>query len=161
MVLDDSDLKRWILETHHNSPTAGHPGRARTLEPVAQQYSWPGMTAWVHNYVDSCDTCQQNKNTAPISVPAQPLPAPDPPWAEVEYNMIIKLPLSNGFDSILTFLDRLTKMSHFIPCRESMSAEEVAKLFLTHVWKLHGTPRCTISDQGFTFNAHFLQVVYE
>lgn len=74
--------------------------------------------------------------------------------------MIVKLPSSAGYDSILTFSDRLTKMSHFIPCHESMNAEEVAELFLTHVWKLHGTPRRTISDRGPTFNAHFLRAVY-
>lgn len=60
--------------------------------------------------------------------------------------MIVKLPPSGGFDSILTFSDRLTKMSHFVPCNESMTAEEVAELFLNHVWKLHGTPKKTISD---------------
>ena len=75
--------------------------------------------------------------------------------------MIVKLPLSNGFESILTFSDRLTKMAHFIPCHESMTAEQVAELFLNNVWKLHGTPRKTISDRGPTFNAHFLRAVYE
>lgn len=161
MVPDDDELKRVILESLHDAPTAGHPGRERTRELVSRTYYWPALTSWVHCYVDGCDTCQRNKVTRGQPVPAQPLNTPEGPWEEVEYDMIVKLPVSNRFDSILTFSDRLTKMSHFIPCNESMTAEEVAELFLTHVWKLHGTLKKTISDRGPTFNAHFLRAVYE
>ena len=65
--------------------------------------------------------------------------------------MITNLPISNGYDSILTVVDRLTKMAHFIPCRKNMNAEELAQLMLNHVWKLHGTPKTIVSDRGSIF----------
>lgn len=45
--------------------------------------------------------------------------------------MIVKLPNSNGYNSILVVVDRFSKMKHFIPCRESMSAPDLANLFVT------------------------------
>jgi transposase InsO family protein len=37
----------------------------------------------------------------------------------------------------------------------------MAYLFITHVWKLHGLPKRTISDQGTVFNSHFLKQLYK
>jgi transposase InsO family protein len=51
-------------------------------------------------------------------------------------------------------------MAHFIPCKEASTAEDVAQLFLQHVWQLHGTPKCTVSDRGHQFNAKFLGALY-
>lgn len=76
LVPDDDDLKRRILESCHDAPTSGHPGREQTREMVRRQYTWPAMTQFVHRYVDSCDTCQRNKVAHAIPVPAQPLPVP-------------------------------------------------------------------------------------
>ncbi len=33
-----------ILFQYHDSPLAGHPGHAKTIELIAHDYSWPGMT---------------------------------------------------------------------------------------------------------------------
>ena len=43
-----------------------------------------------------------------------------------------------GYDSILVVVDRLTKMVHFIPTTEKISAKGLARLFRDNVWKLHG-----------------------
>jgi hypothetical protein len=75
--------------------------------------------------------------------------------------MIVKLPKSGGFDSILVIIDSLTKFGHFIPCKESMNSREVAALFLRDVWKLHGTPEKTISDRGTQFNSKFMRHLYK
>src|SRR4051812_9929617 len=99
MVPDDDEIKRTILESLHDAPTAGHPGRERTRELVSRIYYWPALTSWVHRYVDGCDTCQRNKVARAQPVPAQPLHTPEGPWEEVEYDMIVKLPVSGGFDS--------------------------------------------------------------
>ena len=46
-------------------------------------------------------------------------------------DFITDLPLSNDMDSILVFVDRVTKMSHFVACSKSTSAPEFARLFPT------------------------------
>ncbi|CEL53110.1 Retrotransposable element Tf2 155 kDa protein type 3 OS=Schizosaccharomyces pombe (strain 972 / ATCC 24843) GN=Tf2-11 PE=4 SV=1 [Rhizoctonia solani AG-1 IB] len=45
--------------------------------------------------------------------------------------------------------------------RETATAEDIAQLFLEHVWKLHGTPKQTVSDRGPTFNSIFLRALYK
>ncbi|KAF8747988.1 Integrase core domain [Rhizoctonia solani] len=52
-------------------------------------------------------------------------------------------------------------MMHLIPCKETSTAEDVAQMFLKHVWKLHGTPKRTVSDRGTTFNSKFLKALYK
>jgi len=60
------------------------------------------------------------------------------PWTYILADFITKLPLAQGYDSILVVVDRLTKMVYFIPTTEKMSAEGLARLFRNNVWKLHG-----------------------
>ena len=38
-----------------------------------------------------------------------------------------------GHDSILIIVDRLSKLVYFIPCKEAITAEEMAQLFLSVV----------------------------
>jgi transposase InsO family protein len=52
-------------------------------------------------------------------------------------------------------------MVHFIPCKEIPTAEDVAQLFLEHAWKLHGTPKQTVTDTGPIFNYKFLRALYK
>jgi hypothetical protein len=63
-------------------------------------------------------------------------------------DFIVKLPLSNGFDSILTITDHdCTKAALFIPCNETITAEGVVELYLQHVFKQFGLPQKIISDR--------------
>ena len=65
------------------------------------------------------------------------------------------LPVSNGMDSILMFVDRMTKMSHFIPCVKSTTAPEFAQLFISHIVQLHGLPNSIVLDRGSNFTSNF------
>jgi len=51
----------------------------------------------------------------------------------ISADFITKLPLAQGYDSILVVVNRLTKMVNFIPTMEKMSAEELAQLFRDNV----------------------------
>lgn len=42
-VPDDEEIKREVLKLYHESPLAGHPGQARTLELVSRSYYWPSL----------------------------------------------------------------------------------------------------------------------
>jgi hypothetical protein len=62
-----------------------------------------------------------------------PLPVPPRPWHTVGLDYLTHLPESNGFNSVLIVVDHLTRMAHFLPCTESITAEETATLFLQAV----------------------------
>ena len=70
-------------------------------------------------------------------------------------DFIVKLPFSQGFDSILVVVDRHTKLGHFIPCTETITASGLAQLFIREVFKHHGLPRDIVSDRGSIFMSSF------
>jgi len=82
---------------------------------------------------------------------------PEKPWTYISADFITKLPLAQGYDSILVVVDWLTKMVHFIPTTEKTMAEGLARLFRDNVWKLHGLPKSIISDRGPQFAAGIMQ----
>ena len=64
----------------------------------------------------------------------QPLPVPRCVFEHASMDLITHLPLTaRGYDSILTVVDRLSKLVYFILCKESNTAEELAHLFLSVV----------------------------
>ena len=68
----------------------------------------------------------------------------------------MKLPTSQGYDSILTITDHdCTKMAQFIPCTEDISAEETAALYAKHTFPLYGLPSKIISDRDPRFASCF------
>jgi len=78
---------------------------------------------------------------------------PEKPWSYISADFITKLPLAQGYDSILVVVDRLTKMVHFIPTIEKTTTGGLARLFRDNVWKLHGLPESIISDRELQFTA--------
>ena len=102
-------------------------------------------------YVKGCAECQRNKiNTRPIKAPIQPIYAkPEAlPFETIALDFITKLPESVGSDSILTVVDHdCTKAAVFIPCREEVTTEETAGLYLQHVFMRYGLPSRIISDR--------------
>ena len=145
-----------ILRDHHDAPLAGHPGVARSLELLSRNYWFPGMNAFVRDYTNSCQLCQQAKAPRhPRHGELAPLPVPDTPWKGLSCDFIMDLPVSNGIDSILVFIDRMSKMTHFIPCLKSTSAPDFARLFVSHIVRLHGLPDSIVSDRGSIFTSYF------
>ena len=146
-VPDDDSLRMHIISSHHNSPIARHPGYQKTQELIERQYYWPGLASDVHTYVTRCDryTHFKGSNTKPAgsAVPLQPSTMP---WVDISTDFITDLPLSNGFNSILTVIDQFSKETEFIPCNKTATALDTAKLYLFHVWKDHGLLRTIVSD---------------
>jgi len=103
----------------------------------------------VKQYVEGYDSCQRNKNhTEQLAGKLMPNSIPEKPWTHISADFITKLPIAQGYDSILVVVDRLMKMVHFIPTIKKMLAEGLARLFRDNVWKLHGLPESIVSDRG-------------
>ena len=43
---------------------------------------------------------------------------PEKAWIHISIDFIMKLPLVQGYNSILVVVDRFTKMGHFVPTTE-------------------------------------------
>jgi len=148
-VPKDEKLRAEIIRLHYDMPIGGHGGQWKTIELVTRNFWWPGVTKEIKRYMEGYDACQRNKNrTEQPAGKLMPNSIPEKPWMHISADFITKLPLAQGYDSILVVVDRLTKMVHFIPTTEKTSAEGLARLFRDNVWKLHGLPKSIISDRG-------------
>ena len=51
-----------------------------------------------------------------------------------------------GCDAIATFVDCMSKYIYFVPCKSTISSEELTQLFIATVVSQHGMPMRIISD---------------
>ncbi|PRP74586.1 retrotransposable element protein [Planoprotostelium fungivorum] len=145
-----------ILIVKHDSPIAGHYGIRKTKELVSRDYWWPKMTHDIESYVKSCDVCQRAKHShCKQSGLLQPLSVPSNRWKSVTIDFMVELPECQGFNAIMVVVDRFTKMSHFIPCKNTITSEETATLYIDRVFRHHGIPEHIISDRGPQFSSGF------
>lgn len=156
LVYVPEGCRETMMLTHHDSVSGGHKGPRPTLELISRNYWWPRMAKFIKQYVDECPICKRSKtgHRKPYGK-LQPMPIANIPWGSISLDFIVKLPLSDGFDSVLVVIDRMTKMGHFIPCNEACNAKEVATLVRKNIFKLHGTPSNIVSDRGVSFNSTF------
>ena len=61
VVPNVDSLRERIIKENHDSITAGHPGRTKTIELIQRDYWWPTITKDCHAYVDGCPICQRTK----------------------------------------------------------------------------------------------------
>ncbi|KAL2252532.1 UNVERIFIED_CONTAM: hypothetical protein Sindi_0047900, partial [Sesamum indicum] len=90
----------------------------------------------------------------------QPLPIPDQAWSCVSMGFIEGLPSSEGKDSILVVVDRMTKYSYFIALKHPYTATSIAKVFFDNVYKLHGLLVSIVSDRNKVFTSKFLKELF-
>jgi hypothetical protein len=137
----------------------GHPGIAQTIQLVERDSWWPGLRKEVTDYVKGCTECQRHKvNNRPTKAPLEPIWAkPEAmPFETIALDFITKLPVSQGYDSILTVTDHdCSKATIFIPCVEEVSGEETAALYAKHVFARYGLPTKVISDRDPRFTSKF------
>jgi hypothetical protein len=156
-------VRQLLLREVHDAPGGGHLGRDKTLERLRRWYFWPGMDADVAAYVRSCPACQSAKSATqrPLGL-LQPLPVPDRPWASVSLDFTAMPPSRNGFDRLVVFVDRLTKMIKIAPTTASVTAPEVAQLYVDNVIRHgFGVPTSLVSDRDVLFTSHFWRALQE
>jgi len=160
-VPQSPNLCRQIVALCHDTHITGHSGCWKTLELVSRNYWWPQMSRYIGQYVSTCDLCLWTKpwRHSPVGE-LQPLSVPDAQWDTLSVDFVVELLESSGHDAIMTVVDSVSKRVHFVPMHTTVIAEGAARLFLHHVWKLHGLPKRVVSDRGPQFVASFTKELY-
>ena len=74
------------------------------------------------------------------------------PFAQISYNFITDLLVSNGFDSLMAVVDHgLLKGVILCPCHKTIDATGTAELLIQNVYRRFGLPDKGISDKGPQF----------
>ncbi|EGD81417.1 hypothetical protein PTSG_11841 [Salpingoeca rosetta] len=130
-----------LLAEFHDTPTAGHQGIHRTHEALARHFYWPRMRA----------------GRGALCAELQILPAPQAETGRCPcLDLVTGLPRTRtGQDAIVVFVDRLTKRCHLAATTSKCTGRDVAKLFISHVFRHHGLPARVVSDRDPRFTGAF------
>ena len=85
------------------------------------------------------------------AAPLNPHMPPELPWESISLDIIGPLPDSNGYNTILSVIDQLSKMIHLILTTTELSTKGLIDIYLRQIWKLHGIPKKITSDRGPQF----------
>jgi hypothetical protein len=111
----------------------------------------------IHRYCQTCDICQQTRSSS--QKPAgtlQPLLIPERNWESISIDFIIGLPRTkHGYDMIMTVVDRLSKMTYFVPGSTEDDTPKIAERFFNNITRLHGLPKHIASDRDLKFTGKF------
>ena len=156
-IMVPKSLRSYIIDSHHNNKISGHQGMDRTYDLISRQFAWPRMVDEIRQYVTSCNECQRNKavNHKPFGL-LQPLAVPDTRWHTVTMDFITDLPTSpKGNNTVLVFVDKLSKYIHIAATKKTCNSEDAARLFIENIFQFHGMPKCLISDRDGRFISDF------
>ena len=124
------------------------------LQPGSSTF-WSGMKRDMAEYILRCMRCQQVKveHQHPVGL-LQPLSASEWKWEVISMDFNIGLPMTwRQHDSIMVVVDKLTKGAHFIPFKSTHKSDDIAKIFMREIFKLHGLPKAIVSDRDVKFKA--------
>ena len=161
LCIPKGPIRLKLLQESHDCFYSGHMGRDRTFWKLSQNFYWPRMGKDVKDFVLSCESCQRNKSGKTKTGLLQPLPLPERPWVDISMDLIVGLPLTEkGHDAIFTFVDRLTKYTHLIPTKSTITAEGAARVYIDHVFSVHGLSKTIVSDRDPRFTAAFFKELF-
>ncbi|KAL4574559.1 hypothetical protein LXL04_021392 [Taraxacum kok-saghyz] len=152
-LLPNSPLIAKIVADIHN---ATHEGAQKTWDRVRRDFYWKGWKASIQVYVRNCVICQQNKTeTLQLAGLLQPLPIPVAIWADISMDFVDTLPKVSGKSVLFVVVDRFSKYAHFLPLSHPYTAESVARMFFSEIFRLHGLPETIVSDRDKVFKSAF------
>ncbi|MCO5564307.1 hypothetical protein L7F22_017967 [Adiantum nelumboides] len=115
------------------------------------------------HYIQRCLICQKTKaERVKIPEKLQPLDIPQMKWECICMDFVTGLPKTTGnYDSIFVIVDKLTKVAHLIPVKQTATAAGIAQVFVKELVRLHGIPAKIISDQDANFTSKFWQAMFQ
>jgi transposase InsO family protein len=150
------NLPTALIKEAHDQVSTAHPGRDKTYHLLRPRYFWTGMRADIDRYIRNCHLCRKTcvpRDKTPGFL--HPLPIPERPWRHITVDFKSQPKDKYGFDNICVIVDRLSKQSISIPCYKTVTAEQLAQLFIQYVYRYYGPPDSIVSDRGPQFVSTF------
>ncbi len=155
-IFESNQLKLDIIRKIHDQFASKHLDVRRTCKYLHKWYYWSQVKQSVKRYIRNCHICKKSKasrnkyfellNLLFIS---------NRSWMNIIMNFVIELSKNKQkFNAIFMIVNRLTKMHHYISCvakENETTVEEIIRLFINHVWKLHELSSIIVFDRESQF----------
>ena len=69
-------------------------------------------------------------------------------------------PSRYGYDAIFVFVNKLSKLAHFMPTTTPVTIEGTARLYCDHVYKPHGLSKAITNDMDAKFTSRFWNALH-
>ena len=118
------------------------------------------MRHTIAHYIKNCNTYIWIKLAchAPYGL-LKLLEVPVRRWSSISLDLITRLPTSNSYDILLVMVDRLSKITYYIPTTMYVTFRGMASLYFDYIFHLHGIPDSVVSDWGTQFVLEFTRAL--
>jgi transposase InsO family protein len=83
------------------------------------------------------------------------LPVSDRPWQHVIMDFKSMPPSKEGYDIIFVVIDRFNKQAVSLPCHKTITAEDIARLYIDAIFRYKDSSESIVSDRGPQFVSYF------
>ena len=156
------DLRRQLLELHHNLPCMGHYASAGTYRSLAKRFFWHGMAKEAEAYCADCVDCLKSKKTRGERMTQRPLEVPSiRPMASLHTDFVTHLPDSfctvqnRKCNQIQAYVCHLSKRVKLIAGHDTDTASRCAHDYMSHMFPHFGMPLSINSDRDPKFVSEF------
>ncbi|MBW0550805.1 hypothetical protein O181_090520 [Austropuccinia psidii MF-1] len=157
LTVVDRDHISLILQKFHYFPYMGHMSEDRTKKKVASTAWWPRWEQELSEYINTCETCQQeNRKHGKNFWLLQHIEESKPQWETINMDWFTGL-VPGGQENFNAFLIIVYR---FLPCHKHNTAMNTAFLFWNNIISTCGVPKIFISDRDPTFTSEFWTSFY-
>lgn len=146
-------LRQQVFNCLHS---LSHPGPNASAKLVAQRFVWPLMRKNCREWSKACLNCQRSKVSRHVSSPLGTLALPSERFKHVHIDLIGPLPPAGDYRYCLTAVDRFTRWPEAVPLT-NITAETVAKAFVSCWVSRYGCPTNVVTDRGVQFQSALFQ----
>ena len=140
-------MRKLVFSSLHSLP---HAGCRATRHLISTRFAWPNMHSDINRWTRQCLQCQKAKVNRHTNAPVLVFKPPDARFSTVQVG---PLSPSQGYQYLLTCVDRLSRWPDAFPIKDTTTETVTRALMLRWISRL-GVSSTIITDRGSQFESN-------